>query len=353
MVSLYVILFLLLISSCHKLDNEETWNVDYISKNTSNVVKGVCIWIVFICHISSYLNKIPQLPYSDVLLFVANGYVKQLLVVPFLFYSGYGVTYSIMNKREEYVRRIPYSRCLPTLLNFDVAVIIFLIIDLTIGRHFNLQTIILSLLAWDSIGNSNWYIFCILICYLISWTSARLSGINSKMIYLICFFILLYTLIMEKYSEGSWWYDSAYSYAAGAVFAWKKDYFIQIIRKHFTTFAIISFIGFLICYNLPDYYGVFPNLSGVFLCLLIVIFTNKIKLRSSILEWSGRHLFPLYIYQRIPMLVLSSIFEGAFIENHRYIYVFLCIIITILFTSIYKYIEIDFKNSFKSCRKSM
>jgi len=352
MICLYLILGLVFVFSFKKLKNEH-WNSEYISKYTTNVIKGVCIWIVFICHISSYLNRIPSLPYYDILLFVANGYVKQLLVVPFLFYSGYGVTLAIKNKGADYASTIPRVRCLSTLVNFDIAVLIFLIINLTLGNFFDIKQIVLSFLAIDSVGNSNWYIFCILICYLISWVSYKIMGINHKMIYAIVLLVIAYTLIMVKYSEGSWWYDSAYSYAGGAIFAWKRDKLLSFFRNNYVTVGIISIFGFVLCYYSPTFFGIMPNFSGLFLCIIIILLCNKIKLKNNFLHWSGKNLFPLYIYQRVPMLIFSSICDGLIMYNHPYIYILLCLVCTIIIALAYKYFSVNFKSISAKCPKLM
>lgn len=175
MILLYVILFLVSILSIRKLKKSESWNTDYMSKDTTNIIKGICIWLVFIRHISSYMWDIPGLYEYDTLLFKLDTYIKQLLVVPFLFYSGYGVTLSMINKGSEYVNKIPSTRVWTTLKNFDIAVFIFLIMNLCLGLELNWTKVILAFTGWDSIRNSNWYIFCILICYLISYFSYKVA----------------------------------------------------------------------------------------------------------------------------------------------------------------------------------
>lgn len=77
MIVLYIILLIFVLSSFRRLPAGELYNEGYISKDTSNIIKGICIWIVFICHISSYMHNIPALSEFDKLLFSANSYVKQ------------------------------------------------------------------------------------------------------------------------------------------------------------------------------------------------------------------------------------------------------------------------------------
>lgn len=338
MILLYLVLFLIFISSLRKSSGK--WNCDYISKDTSNILKGVCIWIVFICHISAYLGRIENLPVFDTLLFVANSYIKQLLVVPFLFFSGYGVTLAIKKKGSKYGNNILYNRCLPTLLNFDVAVFFFLIMNIILQKHYDFFNILLAFVGWESIGNSNWYIFCIILCYAMSWLSFKIFGYNTKMLLTLSGLVIIYSIIMFIFSEGPWWYDSVYSYAGGAIFAYYKDKSEIKIVAHYWTLAILSIIGFLFFYNLPTTFGIAPNISGLFLCIMMILFTSKVRLKSIFLEWSGRHLFPLYIYQRLPMIALASIGGGYFLHNHYYLYIALCLIVTLIIAYIYKYIDI-------------
>ena len=63
----------------------------------------------------------------------------------------------------------------------------------------------------------------------------------------------------------------------------------------------------------------------------------KIKVNNAALIWAGKNLFPLYIYQRVPMIILSSICGGAFVASYPVLYTFACLLITLLFAHFYKY----------------
>ena len=337
MIILYAILVLVALSSIRFLKTGEHWNAEYISKDTTNVVKGICIWMVFIRHISSYMYDIPQLNVWDKFLFDADAYVRQLLVVPFLFYSGYGVTLAMIKKGDTYANKIPTRRVLPTLLNYDIAVFFFLIMNIALGLELELWKTLLAFTGWESIRNSNWYIFCILICYLISWASYKFAGgVTKRMIIILWVGILLYTAVLYFF-KGHWRYDTVYSYGAGVIFAYHKERLENIIKKHYKLLLIGSLAGFVVFYNLPNYFSISANIMAVFLCFLLVLFTSKVKLKNNLLVWSGSHLFPLYIYQRLPMVVLSTIYGGAFMNHHRYLYIICCFAITLLIASIYGY----------------
>ena len=78
------------------------FNQDYISKEQCNAIKGIFILFVFTRHIWPYLSKFGydfSAP-GDSLFMSIDRWLGQLLVVSFLFYSGFGVMESIKSKGE-------------------------------------------------------------------------------------------------------------------------------------------------------------------------------------------------------------------------------------------------------------
>ena len=47
-----------------------------------------------------------------------------------------------------------------------------------------------------------------------------------------------------------------------------------------------------------------------------------------------------YIYQRVPMIILSSISCGAFVASYPVLYIFACLFITLLIAHFYKYLSV-------------
>ena len=138
--------------------NLRGFNADYISKNKTNSIKGIFILLVFINHSVSYMTNYEYNNNSiGDFLFSLCG-IGQLVVVMFLFYSGYGVGESCKKKGLSYIKSIPKHRVLGTLLNFDIAVSVFILMNLLLGLPLTIQRCLLSLIGWDYVGNSNWYI---------------------------------------------------------------------------------------------------------------------------------------------------------------------------------------------------
>lgn len=341
MILFYIILLIIVLYSfkCHKN------NQDYISVQHTNVIKGIFIWLVFMGHIMPYITKIiPFESFADKSALYFVDILKQLVVVPFLFYSGYGVMNSIKTKGENYVASIPRKRLLNTMVNFGVAVLFFVGLNLVLQIPMNLKQVLLSLLCWDSVGNSNWYIFTICFCYLTSYISYKLFGDSKRSILANLSILFVYALILSRF-KGSWWYDTCLAYSAGSIYCYYKDRFESIINRNYLRSFIIAggilIVGYLIMLKAPVAGSlVFMNICSICFSLFMVILTMRLQLKSKFLEWSGKNLFPLYIYQRIPMILFSTICGGYLVGEHRYVYVITCAAISIIIVHLYKYISV-------------
>lgn len=94
---------------------------DYLTKEATAPVKGLFLLLVFATHFVQYV-KLGGV-WNDAYLSM-RSWMAQLVVVPFLFYSGYGVMTSIAAKGKSYVDSIPVKRALKVLFMFDVAVLV-------------------------------------------------------------------------------------------------------------------------------------------------------------------------------------------------------------------------------------
>ena len=344
----YIILFGLILFGVSI--NKNGINEDYISKVQCNAIKGVCIVLVFIRHINGYLD---EMGYDNnyILEKVArliNGCTMQYLVVPFLFFSGYGIAESLRVKGVSYVNSMPKKRLLATLLNFDVAVVIFLLLNVILGREFTISDGLLSLVAWQSIGNSNWYIFAILFLYLATYLGYKYSPDtkpigNSNLGWVIILVLVSVYIISMILFKKPHWYNTILCYPLGLLFSmYKKEcemYITKNYRKSTIAVSVLLILSSIITYVwLP-----FHIISSMVLCAFLICMSMKVSLKSKALVWMGTNLFPLYIYQRVPMLVLSSEPFSNFMSQNTAIYVMLCALVTLLFGYLYKYINIQLK----------
>lgn len=277
---------------------------DFLEREQTNSIKGLFILFVFLRHSLQYVAKSGYAfdSFGDYFVSIVNSIAGQFIVVMFLFYSGYGVMEAIKNKGSCYITKMPRNRILPTLLNFDIAVLCFAIVDFLLDVPITSTQFLLSLTGWNSIGNSNWYIFVILVCYVITYLF-----INEKRILLgiTMFFVIAAILLLSGKPE--WWYNTILAYPAGIFFSKNKEKIIGLWKLRY--WSILSALTLFFCVLYPfrlDCISLKYNLLSILFAFIVIQLTMKIKISNNILCWLGINLFPLYIYQRIPMIILCK-----------------------------------------------
>ncbi len=308
-------------------------NTEYLSPDSSNAIKGIFIIFVFFRHITSYLEDFEAL---DMHMLMLNYYMDQLIVVMFLFYSGYGVYYSIMHK-EDYMKGFLKKRILKLLIEFDIIVIIYFVVGKLIGRDYSAKKLLLSLAGWSSVGNSNWYIFSILVLYGITLISYGLFR-KKKIPFVLSHVILtaVYIAIMMRLKE-DFWYNTAFAYVFGIFWGCLKDKLDKALLKWYIALPVFAF-------GIPVYHYsrtfssniVLYEVMSVAFTLLIILVTMRVRIGNPYLIFLGKNLFPLYILQRLPMILLK---EKTEVTSNHTVYMIYSAILTILFTYGYLYLK--------------
>ena len=345
MILAYIILFALLLWGV-KFHTNGT-NEAYMSKDSTNVVKGLFIGLIFMSHLQDYVRNSGYAynALGDHLILSIQSHMGQLVVVMFLFYSGYGIMESYKDKGAGYVKTMPRKRLLGTLLNFDVAVLLFIVLNLIFGKELTPSQCLLSLTAWDSVGNSNWYIFVILLCYMFAYIGLSIDCVGKRMKAVIVFLSLsLISYIILAKTRGAWWYDTFFSFSAGMVFSMNKAKIEKAIDRKYWLVLLAAVLLFILIYIIPiGFHGLRHNAVSICFAMLIVILTRKIELRSRPLMWMGKNLFPLYIYQRFSMMLFYEMDGGTFVCHHLSLYIIVCAFVTYLFAYFYKHFSISLK----------
>lgn len=237
---------------------------------------------------------------------------------------------------------MPTHRILATLLNFDVAVIFFAIVSLLLSIPFTGKQFLLSFIAWDSLGNSNWYIFCILICYIISFVTLKFTKSNRESV-IITFIFLIVTSLLLSFFKKPYWYNTVWAYGAGYAFSIYKTKIEGTIQSNYLLSLLFSIILFVVLFNLNiEYRGIKYNLLSISFALMIVIATMKVSFSNKVLIWIGINLFPMYIYQRIPMIYLSNQY-GDFCCDNPVLFILFSTLMTIIISHFYKYWQIKIR----------
>lgn len=262
-------------------DGAKTW----LNKETTSAINGFWILIVFLSHANSYISRAgyQYAHFGDNIYKFFFGFVGQLMVAMFLFNSGFGVMESIKAKGESYIRTMPKRRMLATLLNFDVAVLAFIGMNLIMGISMTIPQILGSFVCWHDVGNSNWYIFAILCCYLFAFAGFSLFKSIPKSVLATLGMLVGYLAVLPLIKEKSCWYNTIFAFGAGMVVAWHKERLFLLFNRHYI--GCLCLVGFCVLAGLPlawrfPFYGVSYNVVSVMFTLLAAVFFARFDLRG-------------------------------------------------------------------------
>lgn len=284
-----------------------SFNRNYLSKENTQSIKGIFMLLIFSSHYAQYV-RFDGIYDSAFRSF--QSFLGQAIVTMFLFYSGYGVFESIKSK-PGYVKTIPFKRIYITWLNFSLAILLFFMLNLLLHKSYSLSTTVLAFTGWTSIGNSNWYIFAILCCYLMTWISFRLfSRHHVPALFTITLLSFVYLFLVRHYKgSDTWWYDTIFCYAAGMWYSYFKkkieNLFFQNSDIYFFA-LILTFFFVLAAKPFRNHIAVYEIWSLGFTALILLL-SMKISINNRILSWIGIHTFEIYIIQRLPMITLKHL----------------------------------------------
>ena len=282
---------------------------DHLSPKQTGAINGFFVLMVFLRHTVDYIS----IGQGDQVFAQVNSHLDQLIVVPFLFYSGYGVYCSIQKKGQPYVAQLPKNRLLKVWLHFALAVLMFHILSIYLHKDYSPQRIALSYTGWDSIGNSNWYIFATLVMYVATWLSFTVFRRNHHLaLGMLTALAVGYILVMRQY-KGLWWYDTALVYPAGVAYGLYGTKLDKKLPRLLRPLVLLGLGGcFVFCYLLRREL-IWRELMAPAFALTVVALTLIFQIGNPVLRFLGKYTFEIYILQRIPMILLRGKFSNQYV----------------------------------------
>lgn len=111
-------------------------------------------------------------------------------------------------------------------------------------------------------------------------------------------------------------------------------------KEHYFGVLLATSVVFLLAFHwlsLPSRNGMVYNVQGIAFALLTVLLIMKVKTGNAVLQWLGVNLFPIYIYQRIPMIVITNLAGKGFVCNYPYVFIVSCFAVTCMIVWGYKF----------------
>ena len=161
----FVFILIVLICSGLSVAKKNEFYSDYCSPKNTNTINAIFSILIFLSHAVTYvkLDGILDSPY-----FEFRSFLGQLVVVTYLFFSGFGIMESIKKKGTPYVKAMPLNRFFKLWYHFAIVILLYTVVSVGIaGKKYSIFHWLLSFTGLKAIGNSNWYLFVTFALYII------------------------------------------------------------------------------------------------------------------------------------------------------------------------------------------
>ncbi len=305
---------------------------DYCSPKNTATINGIFSVLIFLSHSVQYvdLNGFLDTPY-----FSLRSFLGQLVVVTYLFYSGYGIMESIKRKGHSYIISMPFNRFFKLWYHFAIVVLMYIGVKMAFSKPLDTLKTIFAFTGATAVGNSNWYVLITFAMYIIVFVSFFVFR-KSKVCGLVSVFILTAVFVFAEIKVGyaDRYYNTIFCFPAGMLFSLLKPHIDELLMKKDIVWGL-AFSGvlglFLIFSEFRNVSLFHHNLFSILGALLITVAFMKINIRSTILDWFGKHTFSFFILQRIPMMIFD--YSGC-IKN-PYVFIICSFIATVVLAVIF------------------
>ena len=282
---IYPILFLTLLFIGAEFSKKGQWNDEFLSLKQSKAIQGFCVIGIMLHHMAqktcaSWLDS--QFIIHGLDAFLPIGY---LLVGFFLFSSGYGL-YKSNKLKENYLTGFFGKRIAPILVVYIISILCF----------------------YGAGGASNpytWYVFAIIYLYIVFYLSFRWSKREWVSILLLVLLTILYIITCNWLVIGTWWYNTAFLFPLGVIFARYENKIITICKRFYLALLPLCFIflaGLFYLAEIMMYSGInrmcmvlIQQLAAIFFVCMLLLMNLKIKFKNKVLDFTGSITLEIYL----------------------------------------------------------
>lgn len=269
-------------------------NEDFLSKNQGIILKGIMAIGIILHHLTLQYN-------NDLIILKPFKYIGFLFVGLFFFISGFGLTISMLTKKDYFSNS--KTRILKVLMPFLIAVLVY-----------TLYYIILQDIEGKNIFfivKYCWFIYEIIGLYILYFLLYKKMNFK-KATTVNCTIIIVFSIIIYISGESSIWYKSIFAFIMGIIIGRYKKEFINWINEKYWIKMIILIILLGIFLGMSKYFdfGILEiltyNVGTMLFILICLMFLAKIKdFNNSILKYFGSISFEIYLYHGLVIDLFS------------------------------------------------
>ena len=290
---------------------------NYLTKNNTDCLKGICAIMVVICHVCSRTEIGFSIGLGPII--TSLGYLG---VSGFMFMSGYGLAISLLSRGGGYLRNFLKDRLLPVYCLIVILTVIYFLLKLTLDTDRPLfSEFVQSFTFGGTVVSFGWYLQCIFLIYLIFYLAACISikcfPISFvRVLFLLVvvgltFFVGLCLLLRLE----STWYETVLSFLGGIFIAINKSKLDNLWRdKRLVLLSLVLFVGlFSICYvfgNGPFLFGpikiFIKMISSLAFCFCCLSAMRLVSIETPFTVFLGNYYLEIYIIQGAIYLLLRN-----------------------------------------------
>lgn len=282
--------------------NKNTFNTDILAYEKNISIRGICAVEIMIGHLGLELkNELILQPFCRAGL---------LVVGVFFFLSGYGLSYSFLNKKN-YLHGFLQKRLTSILIPvglFCLLSIIFLYLTSNVNSGKGLII--------EVIKSINWYIWEIIVLYLLFFILFKFFNETAaiSILFVIC---VIYIILAYGLNMFTSWYASTLCFPFGILIGMNSQKFFVWCKRHYLlkfliscTILILSILCFYILpTNNPFSAIVSKNVAALSFTLLLLMILLKMELGNKCVKFLGKISFEIYlIHPLIIELYHSNLF---------------------------------------------
>lgn len=294
----------------------EGFHEDYMAPSRMRYWKGLCVLLILLSHYTGYIST----DTADESYLMLRQYLGQSPVMLFFFCSGYGMMKQAIRRRRGYLASLP-GRFARIWLTCAVSVALMLVVQIARGRTYMPVTILMAFACWANVGNSTWYIFVILISYVMFALSilpmcfrfGKASSVLAAV--LLTGLTAAFVAWMQHMELEEYWYDTVMLLPLGAWWAVADRRGEKLIRHSDLTWAssvlVMAAAAMALFVHRDDSFILHEGWLMTF-CALVVLLSMRVTPVSQLLGFCGDHVLPIYLFQRIPMILL---YESGLLDS--------------------------------------
>ena len=145
-------------------------------------------------------------------------------------------------------------------------------------------------------------------------------------------------IALKKAGKEGFWYNTIILFPLGFWYSYFKNTIEKILMKNdiiYSSILAVVVIAYIFAYLHRFDKLLIYEIWAMLFCALTVMLTMKISLQNEILKFLGKHIFSIYIIQRIPMILLD---HYGLSGRHKYVFLIVSFAITIAMALIFDFI---------------